>query len=300
MIPINKALELLSSKWLINQQYVISQIPLLMALDHGQSFDASGIFNEPETNKPYVVACGGDINTCDKYDLMYDDMLYNSVALIPVQGPIMSDNILNLQKYLALADANEKVIAVVLLVNSPGGQVFQLDNICGNIAGMETPVYTYIIGMCCSAATWITSASKRIFCSSPMDVLGSVGIMTSVMDMSGLMKDKLGIDVKDFYASLSTEKNQPVRGMLDPESTAEEKAARTAELQKELDFMNAIFHNTIATNLGIKPDSPVFTGKTFHAEEAIQLGLAHEIQTLDYVIDFAHSEGVKNVLNNFK
>ena len=297
MIKISKALDLLSSKWLINEQYVISQLPILMAFLHGQSFNADDLFDTEAINKPYVVEGCDDVNTCDRWDLMGDDMPYNSVCIIPVQGPILADNILNLMRYLAMADANDKVIAVVLVVNSPGGMVFQLDTICGNIAGMETPVYTYVVGMCCSAATWLTSATDAIFCSSQMDILGSVGVMTSVMNMSRFLKEKLLIDIEDIYASLSVEKNQPVRGMLDPNATEEEKAARKQQLVDELNFMNSIFHNTITTNLGIKKDSPVFTGKTFHAQEAISLGLAHEIQTLDYVIDFAHSQGLKKVMN---
>lgn len=299
MIPINVILDVLSSDWLIDTNYLIKQFPLLMAIYNGQKFDASALVDPSKNvNKPFVIAGNSNINTCDRYDLAYDEMPGNSVALIPVQGPLMGSDILNLMRYLQLAEDNDKVIAAILLANTPGGQVFQLDNLCGNISGMEIPVFTYVIGMCCSAGAWITSASDRIFCSSKMDILGSVGAMTSVPDMTRLMRDKLGIDIYDFYARLSTEKNQPLRGFLDPNATPEEKAKREIEIYDKLDFVNSMFHDSMVTNLGIKKDSPVFTGKTFYAEEAINEGLAHEIQTLDYVIDFAHKQGLIKAMKN--
>jgi ClpP class serine protease len=133
-----------------------------------------------------------------------------------------------------------------------------------------------------------------------MDRVGSIGVMTNFMSMSRMLKEKLGIDVYEYYARKSTEKNQPTRTLLDEKATPEEKLARENQLLDDLDFTNDIFHAVISENLGIKKDSPVFTGKIFHAEEGIQNGLAHEINTLQYAIEYAHREGLIAKINNYK
>ncbi len=296
MIPINKALEILSAQWLIEQNYVMSQLPLLYAFLNGQSIDTSKIASSP---KPYIISGSANINTADRWDLMYDgdEIPYNSVAIIPVQGPIMSWNTMNLIHYLALAEANERIVAILLLINSPGGMVQQIDNLSMNVVGLKKPVVTYVVGMACSAASWLISGSKRIIASSQMDSFGSVGTMLSAKDFSGLF-EKMGIKELLFYARKSTEKNQPIRDILDANVSDELKKLRTEELLDKLDFINDIFHADIMKNLQIKKDSPVFTGKVFLGKEAINYGLCHEINTLQYSLEYAHHEGMKHLVTN--
>lgn len=299
MIPFTKASELFAAKWLIEHGYVMSQLPLLYAFLNGQAIDVSAISADKQ-KIPFIIKGSDNLNTCSRYDLQYEDIPMDSVAVIPVQGPIMSDDTLNLMKWLQLANDNDNVVAVVLLVNSPGGVVFQIDNLAGSISGFRKPIFTYVVGVCASAAMWICSGSDRIFLSSKMDRIGSIGVMTSFMSMSRMLKDKLGIDVYEFYARKSTEKNQPVRTMMDDNSTPEEKQARTEELLDDLDFTNDLFHEGIMKNMGLKADSPVFTGKIYFAEEAIKQGLAHEINTLQYAIEYAHHQGLIAKINNYK
>jgi ClpP class serine protease len=115
--------------------------------------------------------------------------------------------------------------------------------------------------------------------------------MTSVTDIAGFLKTKLNIDIFDIYASKSTRKNEMSRLMKDISLSFEE---RTKLAVQELDFVNEFFHAAIRENLGIKSDSEVFTGAAYHAQEAISLGLAHEINTLDYALSTAHQLGLKS------
>lgn len=295
MIPFEKASEIFSQRWLIEHNYVLSQIPLLYAFMQGQQINAETIING---HKPYIVKGDADINTCDRWDLEYGEVPVGSVLVIPVDGPIMSWTAMNIMRYMAQAEKNDNVSAVLFLVNSPGGVVFQTDVLAGNIKNFSKPVVTYVVGMMCSAATWLFSGSKRIFASSKMDIFGSVGVMTGYEDYSGMF-EKLGIKEFTFYATKSTEKNQPIRTLLDPEATEEEKLQRKKELIANIDFINDLFHADIQANLGIAKDSPVFTGKTFHTEEALQIGLLHELNTLQYAIEYAHHEGLVAQINNY-
>ncbi|MCX6232725.1 MAG: S49 family peptidase [Bacteroidetes bacterium] len=296
MIPLKDALEILSAKWLIDESYVQSQMPLLYAFLQGQQIDAKA-FGASE--KPYIIKGDSNINTCNKWDLEYegDDIPYNSIAVIPIQGPIMSYDTMGLMRALAMAQDSDRIIAVLLVVNSPGGMVMQIDNLAGNIAGFKKPIITYVIGQACSAASWIISGTRRIIASSQMDSFGSVGVMCSAQDFSGMF-EKLGIKELTWFARKSTEKGQPIRSIMDKTASKEEKDKRTTELLDELDFINEIFHQEIMKNLKIKADSPVFTGKVFMAKEAIQMGLCHEINTFQYALDYAHREGMRSLIIN--
>jgi len=205
---------------------------------------------------------------------------------------------MNIMRYMAQAEKNDNVSAVLFMVNSPGGVVFQTDVLAGNIRNFSKPVVTFTVGMMCSAATWLFSGSKRIFASSQMDIFGSIGVMTGYQDYAGMF-EKLGIKEFTFYATKSTEKNQPTRTLLDPEATEAEKTARKTELIENLDFINDLFHADIQKNLGVEKDSPVFTGKTYRTAEAIKLGLVHELNTLQYAIEYAHREGLVAQINSY-
>ena len=86
---------------------------------------------------------------------------------------------------------------------------------------------------------------------------------------------------------------------LNPDASEEDKQKREAELIAKLDFINEIFHNDIMQNLGIAKESDVFTGKTFHTEEAIRMGLVHEQNTMQYALEYAHQQGLIAKINSY-
>ena len=292
---IDRISQILNARWLISQEVVYNYFPAFLSFLNGTKLDFAA--SEKERAKPYLLsASSGSINLANKYDLQDPDTPENSVAIIPIQGEILAWRTMELVQYIEQAESNPNIIAVVFMVNSPGGMVFYTDIAAAAIKSMKKPSVAFVMNMAASAAMWLISGTGKIITSSPLDRLGSVGTMASVMDMAGFLKKKLGIDVFEIYADKSTNKNTEIRTLLDESLTLEE---RTAPIREDLNYVNEYFHKAIQDNLGIDPESDVFTGKIFNANKAIEVGLAHEINTFEYAVNLAHNMGLEYLIKSF-
>lgn len=293
---IDRISQILNARWLISQEVVYNYLPAFLALANGQKFDFSA--SEKQRQKPYrLTITAGTIQTAENCDLEDgEDTPENSVAIIPIQGEILAWRTIELLKFIEQSENNPNIIAIVFMVNSPGGMVFYTDIAAARIKAIQKPTVSFVMNMAASAAMWLISGTNRIVASSPLDRLGSVGTMASVMDMAGFLKKKLGIDIFEIYADKSTNKNTEIRTLLDETL---EMADRTAPIREDLNYVNGFFHKAIQENLGIDAESDVFTGKIFNATQAIEKGLAHEINSFEYAVTLAHKLGTINQINKF-
>ena len=286
--------EILNAKWLIHHDAIIGHIPSFISFINGNKLAVSASSKIPlDKKKPYIIKkssaislTANNVDLVDRWDLMSGDVPPMSVAIIPIQGALTSSDTMNIADYLAMAEQNTNVIAILFLINTPGGMVFYTDICASLIKNCTKPTVGYVLNMCASAGMWLASAMDRIIVSSELDRLGSIGVMTSIMNINGFLKDKLGIDIEEIYASKSTNKNFQWREFL---------TGNKQPIIDDLDFTNDIFHKTIISNMGIAPDSPVFKGDTYYAAQAISLGLAHEINTIDYAVNYALTLGRNSI-----
>ncbi len=288
-----KVSEILSAKWLIDRETVVSYYPLLLAFLNGQKFSGDGLI--PSVRKKPIAASEGDnfLNPVNPLQLSDPSIPVNSVAVIPIDGVLCSWDTMELIGYIQQAIANPNIISILFVVNTPGGMITYLDLCANEIKNSPKPTVGLIMNLAASAGMWLTSAMDYRIAISPMARIGSIGVMTSYVDMSILLKEKLGIVASDFYASKSTRKNEDVRSFIaDP--------TNTALFTAELDFINEIFHATIMENLGIKADSEVLTGAIYYAQQAMDLGLINEINSIDFAFHKAYELGLVNILTNYK
>jgi len=294
----DRILELLDSKWLIHRDTAVSYLPLLVAYLNGQPVAFNPNEKKGRFSKPNVLiksatgfkALFPEDDSNSPLDFSNPDLPEHSVALIPIQGPIFSWDSLRLIECIQRAQENDKIISALFVVNSPGGQVFMTDIAAQTIKAFNKPTVGMIMNMAASAAMWMISGMNHRIATSPMDLIGSIGVYTSFMDMQVMLKDKLGITITDIYATLSTRKNEMVRAL---------KEGNLEPITKDLDFVNAIFHQSIRENLGIDQTSEVFTGAIYNAIEAQKLGLITEIGSMDYAYQKAFEEGLINKMNQF-
>ena len=92
--------------------------------------------------------------------------------------------------------AGNRVKAVLLYINTPGGTVDDADGIYRNLLDYkekyQVPIYAYVDGMCASGGMYIASAADKIF-AAPSSVIGSVGVILGpTFNFSGLM-DRYGV-----------------------------------------------------------------------------------------------------------
>lgn len=116
--------------------------------------------------------------------------LADGVAVIPVTGPIFRHASLfteflgvitldRLTQDFANALDNPAVERVVLVFDSPGGQVNGIAEFAQLVREAGKPVTAYVDGMAASAAYWIASAADRIVASKTA-MLGSIGTVITL------------------------------------------------------------------------------------------------------------------------
>ena len=289
---LNRVFSILGAQWLIHQDTAISYLPVLIAFMKGQEI----LLQPSDEKKPQVMAfrASDENGSDDKYptvgpwDLDDDDIPENSIAVIPIDGVICSWESVRLIRFINEAEANSRINSILFLVNSPGGMVSQTDILANTIKNLKKPTVSCVMGMACSAAMWVISATNFRISTSPMDMIGSVGTKTSFKDYSGLL-EKIGIKETDIYATKSTRKDEEVRAL---------KEGDIKPMSDYIDFVNEIFHSAIQKNLNITADSEVFTGAAFFAEKARQLGLINEIGTMESAIEKAYTLGLTTKIIN--
>lgn len=92
--------------------------------------------------------------------------------------------------------SGNRVKAILLYINTPGGTVDDADGIYRNLLDYkekyQVPIYAYVDGMCASGGMYIASAADKIF-AAPSSVIGSVGVILGpTFNFSGLM-DRYGV-----------------------------------------------------------------------------------------------------------
>jgi protease-4 len=128
--------------------------------------------------------------------------------------------------------------------------------------------------MCASGAYYIAVAADEIFVDKA-SLVGSIGVLMDGFGFSGLM-DKLGVERRLLTAGEN-------KGMLDPYSP--QNTRHKAYAQAMIDQIHQQFIRTVREGRGkrLKENADTFSGLFWNGEEAIKLGLADQIGTLDHV-----------------
>jgi protease-4 len=286
---------LLSARWLLAGEIAVNYLPLLVSFLNGQQIKIDASLLGKTNELPFAIKGTADINTVDRYDLDSPDLPENSIAIIPIQGVMFDYHTQRLSSFLQMAQNNPAINSVLFVVNSPGGMVTQIDLVSDQITNFPKPIISFVQDLNASASAWLTSGSKKIILSSRLNRVGSIGVMTSFTDLWPAL-EKFGIDHREIYATKSTGKNDTKRTITNPKLSKEDQEKLLIE---DLDFVNEIFHSVIIKNRGLSADSEVLDGKIYYAEKGIELGLADEINTIDYALTLAHQLGLENKIKQF-
>lgn len=179
---------------------------------------------------------------------------------------------------LRAAFEDEGARAVVLLINSPGGSPVQAgmmnDEIVRLKAKHKKPVYAVVEETCASAAYYIAASADKIFVDKA-SIVGSIGVLMDGFGFTGLM-DKLGVERRLMTAGEN-------KGFLDPFSPQTEK--QRAYAQTMLDQIHQQFIAVVKTGRGkrLKETPEMFSGLFWTGQQAIELGLADQLGSLEYV-----------------
>lgn len=192
-------------------------------------------------------------------------------AVIEVNGVIAAaqdasaDNIIS-----ALRDAfeDEKVLGVVLRINSPGGSPVQSGYVYDEIKRLketrELPVYAVISDLGASGAYYIAAAADEIY-ADKASLVGSIGVVGSGFGFTEAM-EKFGIE-RRLYTSGEH------KGFLDPFSP--ENPEEKKFWQSVLKVTHNQFIDQVRKGRGdrLKETPEMFSGLIWSGEQALDMGL---------------------------
>lgn len=296
--------------WAMDHERSISFLPEVKKLLEGTSIALS-----PEQIEAYRAAhqpilfnaSGGSVESDGGDDRPENAQL---VMVLPMRGPILRDDAYcgpigteTRAKWLRQADADPRIVGVVLDANSPGGEGSGMRVMNQQLARMKKPVVTYVNnGLACSAMMGIASRTREIILSGKEDILGSIGTYLTIADLKKYYKDEMNLIMHDVYATASTQKNRPFLEALKADPSNPKDAHYDLLRSKILDPFNEAFIAEVKEGRPqVKDQEGVFNGDVFFGDDAIRLGLADSYGTLDNAIqrvrDLATSDKASNSKN---
>ncbi len=209
------------------------------------------------------------------------DATVSHTAVVEIKGEIASGadasaEFVNAALRAAFEDEGAK--AVVLLINSPGGSPVQAgmmnDEILRLKAKHKKPVYAVVEETCASAAYYIAVSADQIFVDKA-SIVGSIGVLMDGFGFTGLM-DKLGVERRLLTAGEN-------KGFMDPFSAQSDK--QRAFAQAMLNQIHQQFIDVVKAGRGkrLKETPETFSGLFWTGQQAIEIGLADQLGTLEYV-----------------
>lgn len=228
------------------------------------------------------------------------------LAVVDIIGTIAADkqsvNSENTIKSLNKAFDNPNSKAVVLNINSPGGSPVQSDEIWQEIQYLkkthkDKKVYALIGDTGASGAYYIASAADQIIVN-PSSLVGSIGVIMPNYGVTGLMQ-KLGVEDR----TLTAGKNKDILSMTQPVNPQQKQHVQSVLDNVHLHFINAVKQGRGAR---LKSNDPaIFSGLFWTGEQAVQLGVADKIgslqslkrdlnveQTVNYTVEYSPLESV--------
>src|SRR3989344_4404084 len=130
------------------------------------------------------------------------DVIGEKIIVLPLEGTITSGGSTDLFGGSSLSsltfaekireiNAASNVKGVIIEINSGGGSVIGSEEIADAIKELNKTKYAVIREVGASGAYWVASATDKIY-ASPMSITGSVGVIGSYLEFSGLF-DKYGV-----------------------------------------------------------------------------------------------------------
>ncbi|MCL6524119.1 MAG: signal peptide peptidase SppA [Thermoflavifilum sp.] len=215
-----------------------------------------------------------------------------SIALIYAQGEIVNgraDNTLDnaviaaddYVKWIRKARKDDRVKAIVLRVNSPGGSALAADKIWRELylARQQKPVVVSMGDYAASGGYYISCEADSIFLQ-PNTLTGSIGVFAIIPNLQKFFQNKLGITFDGVKTGPFAD-----MGTIDQPLTELEKQW----MQAQVDSVYAIFCQRVAQgrNLPLSVVDSLAQGRVWSGLAAVQNGLADRIGGIDDALQCA-------------
>ncbi|HET9575971.1 MAG TPA: signal peptide peptidase SppA, partial [Nitrospira sp.] len=199
-------------------------------------------------------------------------------------GLIPQPNLLaTFKEELTKASKDEKIKAVVLRINSPGGTVNASDILYHELktfkANKKIPVIASMMDVAASGGYYLAMATDAILVH-PSTVTGSIGVIMLTVNAKGLL-EKVGVEANAITSGPRKDMGSPFRTM-----TAEEKLIFQGVIDSFYDRFLAVVQEG-RPHLSADQIKKLADGRIYSGEQAKAAGLVDEVGYLDEAIDLA-------------
>ena len=256
--------------------------------------DETGYYDQVQTamREKLGIAKKDELKTIDlsKYAATLDNSSdsKNKIAVLCADGTIVDgegeDNEVGGERFAKAIEKlrkDDKVKAIVLRVNSPGGSALASDIMWRELvlAKKEKPLIISMGDLAASGGYYIACLGDRIF-AQPYTITGSIGVFGLIPNAKKLLNDKLGITTD----RVSITKHGALTIGTNPLDDEEK-----AMVQKSIEKTYREFKERVAE--GRKKDTAyiqsIAQGHVYTGTQGLQIGLVDEIGTLDNAIAYA-------------
>jgi len=224
--------------------------------------------------------------------------IYGTDAVIGVQGPLTyrydmwswyfgGTSYVGLSSKLMAAIANTNIERIVMVFDTPGGEVTGLPELARTIKDSPKPIVAVVDPCCASAGVWLASQASRIV-SIESGEIGSLGVQCVAKSYTEALK-QAGIDVQIFRAAISPEKN-----LAHPYEPLDDKAK--AYLQDRVDRKGEQFVAAVAAGRGVTEAAVLEKfgqGRMLESAEALNVGFIDAVGSVASVL----AEGTKKTVS---
>ena len=187
-----------------------------------------------------------------------------------------------IKESIAKAKEDNRIVGVILRINSPGGTVTGSDIIYHEVVRFkeekELPVYACILDVGASGGYYVATAADKIY-SHPTSVTGSIGVIAVKFNIAPLLA-KIGVEEDSIKSGDKKDLMSPFRG-----HTPEERAI----IQNIIDSLHKRFVDVIYKERGelLTQDEieALADGRVFLAQQALEAKLVDKIGYLEDAIE---------------
>jgi protease-4 len=212
----------------------------------------------------------------------------DKIAVIYAQGSINSGDGNNetigsetTSKAIRKARKNDKIKAIVLRVNSPGGSALASETILRemDLAKKVKPVVVSMGDVAASGGYYIACKADTIV-ANPTTITGSIGVFGVLMNLEKMMTNKLGITTDRVKTNQFADLASPTRALSESERAI-------IQNQVELIYDKFISNVSEGRNMSKEEVDAIGQGRVWTGKDAIELGLVDVLGGMEDAIAIA-------------
>jgi signal peptide peptidase SppA len=189
-------------------------------------------------------------------------------------------NMSTVESALARAFDHDRLAAVALAINSPGGAATQSALVAERIRQLATRKKARVLAFCedvtASGGYWLACAADEIY-AHPSSLVGSIGVVSAGFGLTGLL-ERIGVERRVYTAGAHKHRLDPFR----PEKA--EDVAWLEGLQGQLHEQFATWVRKRRGDKLVGNHEDLFSGEVWTGARAVELGLADGLGNLREVV----------------